>query len=72
MVGGVLSRMVAGFSTEVKDPMSPGRHPTTLTLGIGNSAIPYHVQAMWRGLRGSTVKTDTYSNMSALVIDVVP
>ncbi|MGY3487594.1 hypothetical protein ACVW1C_005477 [Bradyrhizobium sp. USDA 4011] len=64
-VNGAVSPVVASF-TYNETPSSFGRIPTTLVVGIplGNSAQT--IQAVWAGVRGSTVIIDSPASLSAV------
>jgi hypothetical protein len=66
-VDGVVSPVQASFTYNEQVPPSTGRIPTTLVVGVPLIQQPQTVQAMWAGIRGSTVIIDSPSTLSALL-----
>lgn len=66
-VNGVVSPVVAAFTYNEQQPPSTGRVPTTLVVGVPLTTKPQTVQAMWSGVRGSTVIIDTPATLSAFI-----
>ena len=66
-VNGAVSTITATFTYNEVNPPSTGRIPTTLVVGIplGNSA--QKIQAVWYGVRGSTVHIDSPATLTALL-----
>jgi hypothetical protein len=67
-VNGTVSPVQAVFTYNEQVPQSTGRIPTTLVVGV---PLTQHkggqsVQAVWFGVRGSTVIIDTPSTLSAV------
>src|ERR1041384_2976240 len=64
-VNGTVSPVQATFTYNEQTPQSTGRIPTTLVLSVPLSQKgPQAVQAVWYGVRGSTVIMDTPSTLS--------
>jgi len=68
-VNGVLSKMIASFSSETANPGMNARTPTTLVLAVGMGPSPVHVQAVWRALNGGTASLDSHASLSGLLTD---
>jgi hypothetical protein len=66
-VDGALSPVQAVFTYNEQVPQSTGRIPTTLVVGVPLTQATQTVQAVWFGVRGSTVITDTPSTLSAMI-----
>lgn len=66
-VNGTLSPVQAVFTYNEQVPQSTGRIPTTLVVGVPLTQATQSVQAVWFGVRGSTVITDTPSTLSAVI-----
>jgi mannose-binding lectin len=66
-VNGALSPVQAVFTYNEQTPQSTGRVPTTLVVGVPLTQPTQTVQAVWFGVRGSTVITDTLSTLSAIL-----
>ncbi|MCC8967845.1 hypothetical protein H8A95_37450 [Bradyrhizobium sp. Pear76] len=64
-VNGAVSPVVAGFTYNEPVPPSFGRVPTTLVVGIPLGNAAQAVQAVWYGVRGSTVNIDSPASLSA-------
>lgn len=66
-VNGAVSPVVASFTYNDVDPASTGRIPTTLVVGVplGNKAQT--IQAVWYGVRNSTVHIDSPATLTALL-----
>jgi hypothetical protein len=66
-VNGTVSPVAASFTYNELQPSSTGRVPTTLIVGIplGNSAQT--IQAVWYGVRGSTVIIDSPATLTAIM-----
>lgn len=66
-VNGAVSAVTASFTYNEVNPSSTGRIPTTLVVGVplGNKAQT--IQAVWYGVRGSTVHIDSPATLSALL-----
>ena len=68
-VNGVTSPVQATFTYNQPQPQSAGRVPTTLVVGVPLSQKGSQtVQAVWFGVRGSTVIIDTPSTLSAVLV----
>ena len=65
-VGGVVSPVQASFTYNEQVPPSTGRIPTTLVVGVPLVQDEQTVEALWQGVRGSTVIIDTPSSLSAV------
>ena len=64
-VGGVVSPVVASFTSGEQSPSSSGRVPTTLVVSVALSDSSQTMIAMWSGVRGSTVTIDSPATLSA-------
>ena len=64
-VGGVMSPVVACFTSGEQSPSSSGRVPTTLVVSVALSDSSQAMMAMWSGVRGSTVTIDSPATLSA-------
>ncbi|PDT75984.1 hypothetical protein [Bradyrhizobium sp. C9] len=64
-VNGKVSPVVASF-TYNDTPSSFGRVPTTLVVGIPLGNTAQTIQAVWAGVRGSTVIIDSPASLSAV------
>jgi hypothetical protein len=64
-VDGVVSPVVASFTYNEQVPPSTGRIPTTLVVGVPLTDDPQTIEAMWLGVRGSSVIIDTPATLSA-------
>jgi hypothetical protein len=67
-VNGAVSPVQAVFTYNEQVPQSTGRIPTTLVVGVPLTQQKggQTVQAVWFGVRGSTVIIDTPSTLSAV------
>jgi hypothetical protein len=66
-VNGTVSPVQASFTYNEQQPASTGRIPTTLVVSVPLSqAGPQTIQAVWYGVRGSTVIIDSPSTLSAV------
>jgi hypothetical protein len=65
-VDGQLSPVYASFTYNETVPPSTGRIPTTLVIGVPLSMNPQTVQAVWSGVRGSTVIIDSPATLSVV------
>jgi hypothetical protein len=66
-VNGTVSPVQAVFTYNEQQPPSTGRIPTTLVVAVPLSQKGSQtVQAVWLGVRGSTVITDSPSTLSAI------
>lgn len=66
-IGGKVSPVVASFTYNETNPPSTGRIPTTLVVGVPLANNPQVIQAVWCGVRGSTVHIDTPATLSGLL-----
>jgi hypothetical protein len=68
-VNGTVSPVQAVFTYNEQHPQTTGRIPTTLVVGVPLTQVKggQKVQAVWLGVRGSTVIMDTPSTLSALL-----
>ncbi len=66
-VNGTVSPVQASFTYGVQAPVSFNRMPTTLVVGIRLTSKLQSVQALWYGVRGSTVIIDSPSTLSAFI-----
>ena len=66
-VNGAVSTVTASFTYNEVNPPSTGRIPTTLVVGIPLGNKPQAIQAVWYGVRGSTVHIDSPATLTALL-----
>jgi hypothetical protein len=67
-VNGTVQAPYASFTYNEQQPQSTGRIPTTLTVAVTlNSTGSTTVQAMWSGVRGSTVHVDSPATLTGIV-----
>ena len=66
-VNGTLQPAVASFTYNETNPPSTGRIPTTLVVGVPLTTGAQTAQAVWYGVRGSTVHLDTPATLSVLL-----
>jgi mannose-binding lectin len=67
-VNGQIQSPFAAFTYNEQAPGSFGRIPTTLCVPLVlNSETPLAVEAMWNGIRGSTVNIDSPATLTAIV-----
>jgi hypothetical protein len=65
-VNGTVSPVIASFTYNEQVPPSYGRIPTTLVVAVPLTNKAQTVQAMWSGVRGSTVHIDSPTTLSAI------
>jgi hypothetical protein len=65
-VNGTALAPVASFTYGIQNPPSTNRMPTTLVVGVPLTMTQQTVQAMWLGVRGSTVILDSPATLSAV------
>lgn len=65
-VDGTASPVFASFTYNDQNPASTGRIPTTLVVAVPLTSAAQTVNAVWYGIRGSTVIIDTPATMTAL------
>ena len=66
-VNGQLSPVQATFTYNEQNPVSTGRIPTTLVVGVPLGIKSQTVTAMWFGVRGSTVHLDSPATLSSTI-----
>ena len=66
-VNGTASPVVASFTYNEVVPPSTGRVPTTLVIGVPLGNKPQTIQAVWYGVRSSTVIIDTPATLTGLL-----
>jgi mannose-binding lectin len=66
-VAGAVSSVQAVFTYNEQVPVSAGRIPTTLVVSVPLGNKPQVIQAMWFGVRGSTVIIDTPATLSGVL-----
>ena len=66
-VDGKVSPVQASFTYGVAQPVSANRMPTTLVVGVPLTLELQVVEAVWQGVRGSTVIIDSPSTLSAIL-----
>jgi len=64
--GGTMSPVVACFTSGMQSTPSSGRVPTTLVVSIALTDASQTINAMWYGVRGSTVTIDTPATLTAM------
>ena len=65
-VNGTASPVFASFTYNDQNPGSTGRIPTTLVVAVPLTSATQTVNAVWYGIRGSTVIIDTPATITAL------
>ncbi|WP_166303049.1 MULTISPECIES: hypothetical protein [unclassified Bradyrhizobium] len=66
-LNGAVSTVTASFTYNEGTPSSFGRIPTTLVVGIPLGNAAQTVQAVWYGVRGSTVIIDSPATLTAIL-----
>lgn len=66
-VNGTVLPAVASFTYGIQVPPSTNRMPTTLMVSVPLALKPQTVQAMWSGIRGSTVIFDSPSSLAGIL-----
>ena len=66
-VNGAVSTVTASFTYNEVNPASTGRIPTTLIVGIPLGNKTQTIQAVWYGVRGSTVHIDSPATLTAIM-----
>jgi len=66
-VNGTVSPVQATFTYGVALPQNPNRMPTTLIVGVPLTLQPQIVEALWQGVRGSTVIIDSPATFSVVI-----
>jgi hypothetical protein len=66
-VNGTVLPAFAAFTYGVQQPGSFNRMPTTLVVSVPLGLKPLTIQAVWQGIRGSTVIIDSPSSLSAVI-----
>lgn len=66
-VNGAVLPMFACFTYDSQQPQAFGRRPTTLVVGVPLAMKLQHAQAMWSGVRGSTVHIDSPVSMTVFM-----
>jgi len=66
-VNGQVSPVQASFTYGIQAPPSFNRMPTTLVVGVALTTTKQIVQAVWCGVRGSTVMLDSPATLSAVL-----
>jgi mannose-binding lectin len=66
-VNGTVLPVMASFTYGVQAPVSFNRMPTTLVVGVPLTSKAQPIQAMWSGVRGSTVIIDSPATLSAVI-----
>jgi hypothetical protein len=64
-VDGTVQPAYATFTYNEAQPPSTGRVPTTLVIAVDLTPNPQTIQAMWHGVRNSTVVLDSPATLSA-------
>jgi hypothetical protein len=66
-VNGTVLPAIASFTYGIQVPPSTNRMPTTLVVNVPLTLKPQKIEAMWQGIRGSTVILDSPSSLTALI-----
>ena len=66
-VNGKVSPVVASFTYNEQQPQSSGRVPTTLVIGVPLIIGKQTVEAVWYGVRGSTVRLDSPATLTVTI-----
>lgn len=66
-VNGTVLPAIASFTYGIQVPPSTNRMPTTLVVSVPLGLKPQTVQAVWQGIRGSTVILDSPSSLTGLI-----
>ena len=66
-VNGTVSPVQASFTYNEQNPVSTGRIPTTLVVGVPLGQKAQTVQGMWFGVRGSKVIIDSPATLTAIL-----
>lgn len=66
-VNGTVLPAIASFTYGIGAPPSFNRMPTTLVVNVPLGLKPQKIQAMWQGIRGSTVILDSPASLTGLI-----
>ena len=66
-MNGKVSAVVASFTYNEQKPQSYGRIPTTLVVGVPLTLSKQTVEAVWYGVRGSTVKLNSPATLTMTI-----
>ncbi len=66
-INGAVSPVVGGFTYSEQVPPLNGRVPTTLVVGVPLTIRRQIIEAVWSGVRGSTVTIDSPATLSAIL-----
>ncbi len=66
-VNGAVSPVQASFTYNEQSPVSTGRIPTTLVVGVPLGQKAQTVQGLWFGVRGSKVIIDSPATLTAIL-----
>src|ERR1700759_1965749 len=66
-VNGTVSPVQASFTYNEQNPVSTGRIPTTLVVGVPLGQKAQTVQGVWFGVRGSKVIIDSPATLTAIL-----
>jgi mannose-binding lectin len=66
-VNGSVLPAIASFTYGIVAPPSFNRMPTTLVVNVPLGLKPQKIQAMWQGIRGSTVILDSPASLTGLI-----
>lgn len=64
---GTILPPIASFTYGDQQPGSFNRMPTSLVVAVQLGLEPQTIQALWQGIRGSTVIIDSPSSLSAII-----
>jgi len=56
------------ISDDSTDPSGDGRKPLTIVVKVPLRPSTQKVEAMWNGVRSSTILTDTFASLSAILV----
>jgi mannose-binding lectin len=66
-VNGAVSPVQASFTYGIQNPPSTNRMPTTLVVAVPLTLQQQTIQALWCGVRGSTVIIDSPATLSIVI-----
>jgi hypothetical protein len=66
-VNGTVSLVQASFTYGIQNPPSTNRMPTTLVVAVPLTLQQQTIQALWCGVRGSTVVIDSPATLSVVL-----
>ena len=66
-VDGTVQTNYASFTYGDPKPAVPNRMPTTLVVGVPLGPKPQQIEAVWAGVRGATVISDSPASLTAFL-----